>query len=852
VNLSIWRVTRLISSLAWRRLGNRLSRLQRGRSKPGERTATARKRAPGKLLLGFMALVFAFQVVTVTTRLVERAAHVVEDTAEAGVFHVREATFLFLQEAERQGACGEADPGALRAEVYAQLGDEAGRLPDQARRDAQERALVEAFDQHCLARFRASSIPARFWPDAGLWYEGPRPLDMQKALGVAASLLALALALNTVAGAGNDLTSIDTRLEFLFVFPVRARALFLARVLSLTLASPVLWVLALPFYGVIFFCAGFDLLALPLAAAATLYLGLLSSALRVLVEAILPRLLSPRAVARCQAALLVASYLSMVVAAAYSLRASQDGTLESWLRLPDVALYAPPTVPLLLAAKGLPGAAAALLAPLFVAALVTLAVLVGEWSVRDGFVVSTSADQLKRGSLAPSGGSGWLSGAALKELRAIFRDRQLRMQAFVSPALLVLVQIWLNPSLLTSVGESPRALVVAAFATSMFTLTTGACALLATEGTALWMLYTLPVSLERILASKLRVWIGVALFYAVAVLTGVWWREPQLVVPTLPYVPLLVIGIVIYAVIALGIGALGTDPLEAEPRRRVRPGAVYLFMLLAALFGHALFTASWWAKVVEVVLSVLLAYALWQKLRDQLPYLLDPTEEPPPSLSVADGVLAAMAFFVLQGLFSLLFWTTDASSAKTVALAFAAAGGTVSLSALWFYQRAGLPRLLETLGLRRPRSVSAVLSAVGTGVLAGGCAAALAVAYALLLVPRIPFLKEAAERAPLNFASSDPSSRLWLLLLLVIAAPLFEELIFRGILFAGFRRSLGTPAAAVASSAVFALVHPPVGAPVVFVMALFAAFVFERCRWLGGPIATHCVYNGVLVFVALG
>jgi hypothetical protein len=34
-------------------------------------------------------------------------------------------------------------------------------------------------------------------------------------------------------------------------------------------------------------------------------------------------------------------------------------------------------------------------------------------------------------------------------------------------------------------------------------------------------------------------------------------------------------------------------------------------------------------------------------------------------------------------------------------------------------------------------------------------------------------------------------------------------------------------------------------------MALLAAFVFERFRWLGGPIATHLVYNGVLAFVAL-
>jgi ABC-2 type transport system permease protein len=468
-------------------------------------------------------------------------------------------------------------------------------------------------------------------------------------------------------------------------------------------------------------------------------------------------------------------------------------------------------------------------------------------------VVSSNADQLTRGpgAKAPSSRLDWLRGGAAKEVKGILRDRQLRMQAFVTPVVLVTLQIWLNPSLLASVGSSPRTLAVAAFATSMFTLATGACGLLATEGAALWMLYTTPVPLERVLASKLKVWIGLALVFALAVLVGIWWREPSLVRPTLPYVPVLLIGIVIHAVIALGIGALGTDPLEPETRQRVRPGAVYLFMLLSALFGYALFTPSWWAKLVNVVLSALLAYALWQKLRDQLPYLLDPTEAPPPSLAVADGVLAAMGFFVLQGLLTVVFWQ-DGAQPRSVALAFAAAGATVSLLALWIFRRARLPNLRDELGLRRPLRARATLAALGVGVVAGVGAGTLALVYQRLVLPKLPFLSQ--DRAPLQdlFTSGDSASHLWLVLTLVLAAPLFEEFIFRGILFAGFHRSLGAPAAVLASSAVFALVHPAAGAPAVFVMAVLAAAVRARYRWLGAPIATHFAYNGVIVLAALG
>jgi ABC-2 type transport system permease protein len=127
----------------------------------------------------------------------------------------------------------------------------------------------------------------------------------------------------------------------------------------------------------------------------------------------------------------------------------------------------------------------------------------------------------------------------------------------------------------------------------------------------------------------------------------------------------------------------------------------------------------------------------------------------------------------------------------------------------------------------------------------------LALVYQRRILPKIPFLNPDSARMLELFTSGDLSSQIWLVLTFVIAAPLFEEFIFRGILFAGFRRSVGTPIAVLASSAVFALVHPAAGAPAVFVMAVLAATVYARFRWLGAPIATHLAYNGVIVFAAL-
>ncbi len=835
----------LISKLAWRRLANRFTRRARNGGL-GVRAATARKSSPGKLLLGLMALAFAFQGVSITTRVVEQASRRAEQAEAPDTIFIDEMTFFALEESYEHGACDPVHPDRdWREQALASLRSEHVRVADEL---AERRAvLVQRFEAHCLRDFRPSKVTAHFWPSPELWYPARDPLALPRTLGVFATLLCFGLALQTLAGAGNDLTSVDARLEFLFAFPVRARGLFLARILALAFTVPSLWVIALPFFAVVFFCAGFGVLGVLLGVLATLHVGLLAGAARIVLETTLPRVLSPTMLARCQAVLTLAAYVAMLSSLGYTLRFAQNGATGHFLTLPAWALFTPFSAPLAVAGHRLHAVAGVLSSAAFAIVFVGGAVLVAERAVRDGFVVSSGALQGARGTRLPSaGGRGWLAGGAGKELKALFRDRQLRMQAFVIPVAIVALQIWLNPSLLAHVLGSAASVATAAFATSMFTLTTGACSLLATEGSALWLLYTVPVSLERVLASKLCVWIGVASLFASAALAGLWWHRPELVVPTLPYVPLVFVGIGLYALIAMGIGALGTDPLETEQRRRVRPGAIYLFMLLAGLFGYAIWAPSLWGKLVEVALSALLAYALWQKLRDQLPFLLDPTEAPPPALSVADGVLAALGFFVLQSVFAWLFGAEGRALAEQIALAFGAAGLTVAVLALAYYRSARLPRLLETLGLRRPKATRTTLSALAAGVFAGLGAALAAVLY-LHVLQQFDWGRRLLEGHKSFEQVLDDPSHVWLALVVVVAAPLFEEFIFRGILFAGLRRSLPVSTAAFASAAVFALVHPAVAAPAVFTMAVLAALVYERSGWLGGPIAVHMTYNAVVM-----
>jgi ABC-2 type transport system permease protein len=174
-------------------------------------------------------------------------------------------------------------------------------------------------------------------------------------------------------------------------------------------------------------------------------------------------------------------------------------------------------------------------------------------------------------------------------------------------------------------------------------------------------------------------------------------------------------------------------------------------------------------------------------------------------------------------------------TAPMVWIAFTAGGaltyGVMRLT-YWRARTAGVPRMFG------PHLATAALWGLG----GGGAAAAGALAYitAERAFDWFPALREAGHLV-------DSVTLLWLGSLAVVAAPIFEEFIFRGLIFGGLRRSLGPAAAAVASAAIFAIVHPPASVVPVFGLGLAAALVYERTRMLAGPMIVHATYNAVVV-----
>jgi hypothetical protein len=123
------------------------------------------------------------------------------------------------------------------------------------------------------------------------------------------------------------------------------------------------------------------------------------------------------------------------------------------------------------------------------------------------------------------------------------------------------------------------------------------------------------------------------------------------------------------------------------------------------------------------------------------------------------------------------------------------------------------------------------------GVGAGLAAAGGGIAY-IYALRRLDLLQDVMRDSAKELAAG-----IWIPLLAIVAAPIFEEFIFRGLIFGGLRRSLNAWPAVFASAAVFAIVHPPASMLPVFGLGLCTALAFDRSKLLIAPMIAHAIYN---------
>ena len=142
------------------------------------------------------------------------------------------------------------------------------------------------------------------------------------------------------------------------------------------------------------------------------------------------------------------------------------------------------------------------------------------------------------------------------------------------------------------------------------------------------------------------------------------------------------------------------------------------------------------------------------------------------------------------------------------------------------------------LGLRR----FPLGSGIGRTLAAYGGFFVFLVVYGLLVQPDPQEIIEEIEQ-------QDEAVKLVALgVLIILAAPLSEEIFFRGFLFGGLRGRMPFWPAAIVSGLVFGLVHLPGGplqVPPLVVFGILLAWLYERSGSLGPPILMHAIQNSI-------
>ncbi|MDC8759808.1 CPBP family intramembrane glutamic endopeptidase [Janthinobacterium fluminis] len=668
------------------------------------------------------------------------------------------------------------------------------------------------------------------------------PFPPALAGGVAMQLSLLFLVSFLLPLAARELSQPDWDLEWLVTLPASRRTLLWGRLLERSLANPGGLLALLPSCLAIAWYSGHVWSAPLLAAVAAFPLLMLAALLRTLVDTGLRLLLPPAQLRNLQAFVSVVSILPMYLAMSLALTPGATLGFDLAAAFPAWAAWTPPgLVVQMLNARGIAAALppAALLA-LQVAALLQLGIALLRHQLRDGVVAAGSRESARQRAPAQAHAARrWRIGSVVqrRELRLLSRDRNFLVQSLLLPVVIVLSQLLFNGQLhsIAQLGENPATMAALAFAIGAYVLVLSAFQTLNTEGGALWLLYTFPASIERVLKEKAQLWAMLTLAYPLAVFGIGLYFAPA---PSWQLFGLLLVvlaGIPIYSLIAVSLGVFACDPLAQDERVKVHPTYLYLYMLLATLYSLAIYAGSWPQKIVVIVLTASLALALWQKARDELPYLLDPAASPPPRVSSADGLIAATLFYLLQAaLLAVLGADGSRPDAATFALAFGIGGALTYALVRVHYWRS------KTAGVPRIGGAGAGLS-VRLGLAGAACAAIFGLAY-LYGLGQAGLLPDAAQ-----LPNDTPANRAWFLGLAVLAAPLCEEFIFRGLIFGGLRRSMGALPAALASAAIFAIVHPPASMLPVFVVGLCTAWAYERSKTLLAPMLAHAGYNAIVV-----
>lgn len=224
-------------------------------------------------------------------------------------------------------------------------------------------------------------------------------------------------------------------------------------------------------------------------------------------------------------------------------------------------------------------------------------------------------------------------------------------------------------------------------------------------------------------------------------------------------------------------------------------------------------------------------------------------------ISIRDAVLTWFAAYVVGAILSsAVFALSGADSSADLGPGWLAGASLAQwvpmVTAIWYLgRRFGIGDLAADFGMSfRPID----LIGVPLGVITQLVLVRLVYVPLESLWPDTFALDKIEERARTTYESAHGNGLVLLVLVVVVGAPLVEELTYRGLLQGAFTRRLNDWIGVVVVAAWFAIVHfQPIEIPGLFVVGLVLGICAVRTGRLGLGVVTHLAFNATgLILVA--
>ena len=431
-----------------------------------------------------------------------------------------------------------------------------------------------------------------------------------------------------------------------------------------------------------------------------------------------------------------------------------------------------------------------------------------------------------------------------KEFLWFIRDRSAIVQTILIPLTVASVQVFNLRGVLTHAAGAWNYLCGTGILFGTYFLWILGPKSLSSEGQALWIALTWPRGLESLLKAKAWLWsmistgiVTLVLAYAAFMFHADIWKIALVLVAWFFFSRSM-------AEKSVTLVTITAESGEVQKIPRGRRMAAQLGMLT---FAIGILTQQWHIAVMGIVYSYVTAAAMWQNFRARLPYLYDPwSEELPPPPTLMHAMIAISILVeggaVVMGIVLAIAGRDNLAIAIAIGYAVCAVAVSVGMVSFLANRNVSLRDVIRwPAGAGEIGLMPALLLGAG-----GGIALGLAAHGYLAILGHIPATAGLIRKSQEAMAKVH-DLRICYGVMAVGFAPFAEEYLFRGLLFRALDREWGGWTAVVGSAAFFAVYHPALSWPPVFLLGVCNALIFKRSGRIAPAILLHMVYNAVVL-----